>query len=546
MAFACFASGIANLATKPQRRYHADGPFGSNSFAGFPTKRKGAAMNLRRTVLLLAALLLSAVLVLPAGASVSPVSDPGLPEAAAGSGPFQGAIPVTQIILKDRTSAALGGAAVPVRAAEMQRLSEAAGVPLTYRRAMSGDAHVLGLPAPTPLEDAAIIAARLSALPEVEYAEPDAYLQPAYEPDDPRYGSQWNLFAPGGNHYGIDAPAAWELTTGSASVVVADIDTGITNHVEFSGSTVPGYDFITDSQVANDGDGRDSDPSDPGDWITSAESSSGYFRYCAVTNSSWHGTHTAGLIGATGNNAVGVAGANWSSKILPVRVLGKCGGVTSDIVDAMRWSAGLPVPGVPDNPNPAQVLNLSLGGVGSCGSAEQDAIDDIIAEGATVVIAAGNSNANAGNFRPGNCSGVITVAATNRNGSRAFYSNYGAVVEISAPGGETNITSSNGVLSTLNTGTKGPVADTYVYYQGTSMATPQVAGVVSLLYALKPSLTPAEALAILQSTVTPFPSGSSCSTTDCGSGIVNAGAAAAAIQPFEPTEFMWVPLVVGE
>jgi hypothetical protein len=187
----------------------------------------------------------------------------------------------------------------------------------------------------------------------------------------------------------------------------------------------------------------------------------------------------------------------------------------------------LAVPGVPNNPNPAKVLNLSLGGQSpTCDTATQDAINAITAAGATVVVSAGNSNADASGFTPANCTGVITIAATNRDGSRAGYSNYGATVEISAPGGET-ATPSNGVLSTLNTGTQGPVADTYAYYQGTSMAAPHVTGVVSLLYSLNPSLTPGQVLQILQDTVTHFPGGSTCNTSNCGSGIVNAGAAAA-------------------
>jgi serine protease len=503
-------------------------------------------MNHRRTAFLLL-VLLPAVLVLTATPSSAFDAVPAAPEAVAEPGPIWGEMPIDQIMLKYRTAAgtasAWGAARDPAGAAEMARLSVAAGVPLTYRRAMSGDAHVLALPAPVPPAEAAAIAARLSALPEVEYAETDAYLQPAFEPNDTRYGSQWNMYAPGGDHYGINAPAAWDLTVGSASVVVADIDTGITDHVEFDGRTVPGYDFITDKATANDGDGRDDDPSDPGDWVAYGEC----YTDSPASNSTWHGTHTTGLIAATGNNGEGVAGVTWSSKILPVRVLGKCGGETSDILDAMRWSAGLPVPGVPANANPAQVLNLSLGGYGSCGSADQSAVNDVLAAGATIVISAGNANAYASSYRLGNCNGVITVAATNRSGSRAYYSNYGSAVEISAPGGEWEYRNDpNGVLSTLNTGTQGPDDDTYYYYQGTSMSAPQVSGVVALLYALKPSMTPAEALSIVQSTATAFPSGSSCNTSNCGSGILNAGAAVAAVHPFTPVAFLWFPLVVVE
>jgi serine protease len=451
-------------------------------------------------------------------------------DASAAEADAQLALPTDQIILKYRAAITEKDAFNPASTAQMDRLSEAAGVPLTYVREMSGDAYVLGLPERMPLAEVQAIADRLGALAEVEYAEPDAIMVPMLTPNDPQYANQWHYFAPGPGHYGINAPAAWDITTGSASVVVAVIDTGITNHADLSGRTVPGYDFVSGELVANDGSGRDGDPSDPGDWITNAENSSGYFQGCTVTDSSWHGTHTAGTVGAASNNGAGVAGVNWNSKILPVRVLGKCGGFTSDIADGMRWAAGLSVSGAPANANPAKVINLSLGGSGACGTTYQDAVNAIVAAGTTLVISAGNSNADASGFRPGNCTGVITIAATNRDGGRAYYSNYGSTIEISAPGGAQGYANDpNGVLSTLNTGTQGPVADTYEYYQGTSMAAPHVAGVVSLLYSRKPSLTPAEVLTILQNTVTAFPSGSTCTTANCGSGIVNAGAAVAAV-----------------
>ncbi|MCU0500306.1 MAG: S8 family peptidase [Anaerolineae bacterium] len=436
------------------------------------------------------------------------------------------------------------GTTGPASALALQRLSDAAGVSLTYVREMSGDAYVLGLPSPMPLPEVQAIADRISALPEVQYAEPDAIMQHTLTPNDPQYGNQWHYFAPGAGQYGINAPAAWDITTGSASIVVAVIDTGITNHADLAGRSVPGlgYDFITNVASANDGNGRDSDPSDPGDWVTANEC----FAGSSASNSSWHGTHVAGTIGAASNNGMGVAGVNWSSRIVSARVLGKCGGTISDIADGMRWSAGLAVAGVPANANPAKVLNLSLGGSGACGTTYQDAINAIVAAGATVVISAGNSNADASGFRPANCNGVITVAATNRNGSRSYYSNYGATVEISAPGGETNVSSSNGVLSTLNTGTQGPLADKYAYYQGTSMAAPHVAGVASLMLSRNPWLTPAQVLSLMQSTATAFPGGSSCTPSLCGSGIVNAGAAVAAVpDPPVLNKKLYLPLVLN-
>lgn len=437
--------------------------------------------------------------------------------------------PTNQIIIQYKKVGGMGTVISPASTNQLQRLSEAAGVKITYFREMSGNAHVLRLPDRFPLDQVQRMSEDLMKLPEVEYAEPDSILFPMLTPNDPQYSNQWHYFAPTSSNYGINAPAAWNITTGSAGIVVAVIDTGITNHSEFTGRTVSGYDFITDAMIANDGDGRDSNPSDPGDWITAEESASGYFEGCPVRNSSWHGTHTAGTVGAASNNGVGVAGVNWNSKILPVRVLGKCGGYTSDIIDGSRWAAGLSVSGVPANPNPAKVINLSLGGPGSCGVAWQNAINEIVSVGTTVVVAAGNSNIDAGNYSPASCNNVITVAATNKYGNKATYSNYGSVVEISAPGGNLSGDIDPGVLSTLNTGTTVPVSESYAYYQGTSMAAPHVTGVVSLLYSLNPSLTPMQILSILQSTVTSFPVGSTCNTSVCGSGIVNAGAAVEAI-----------------
>ena len=377
-------------------------------------------MILRKSAVLSVALLLLAILVLPAGGSYASVSAPQSSEMALNSSADPSAppseMPTDQIIVKYKIPASMVGTTGPASALAMQRLSDAAGVPLTYVREMSGDAYVLGLPSRMPLAEVQAMADRMSALPEVEYAEPDAIMQHTLTPNDPRYTDQWHYFAPGAGHYGINAPAAWDITTGSSSIVVAVIDTGITNHADLAGRSVPGlgYDFITSVSSANDGNGRDSDPSDPGDWVAANEC----FAGSAARNSSWHGTHVAGTIGAASNNGIGVAGINWSSKILSVRVLGKCGGTTSDIADGMRWSAGLPVPGVPANANPAKVLNLSLGGSGACDATYQNAINDILAAGSTIVISAGNSNANASGFRPANCNGVITVAATNRNGSQ--------------------------------------------------------------------------------------------------------------------------------
>jgi serine protease len=431
----------------------------------------------------------------------------------------------------------------------LPELSAAAGVPLAYIRPMSMESHVLRLPALTPYKEVAQIAAELSQLEGVAYAEPDRIYtldrsavqtlnSPELVPTDTRWSDMWHLRYVPGTSEGVNMVPAWDLYTGSASTVVAVIDTGILAHNDLAGKTVPGYDFIGDVFVANDGNGRDSDPSDPGDWVL--ENECGYPH--SAQSSSWHGTHVAGTIGAATNNNLGIAGVNWNAKILPVRVLGKCGGYTSDIVDGMRWSAGLSVVGVPPNPYPAKVLNLSLGGEGTCSTSEQNAINSIVGAGKVIVVAAGNSNVNVSNFSPANCNNVIAVAATNRTGNKASYSNFGNLIKVSGPGGES---SSNGVLSTLDSGTQGPNnSHTYAFYMGTSMAAPHVAGVASLIVGLRPGYTQAQVLSLLQNTARAFPAGSTCNTSNCGSGIVDAYRA---LQPltFVATDFLYLPLTTS-
>ena len=408
-------------------------------------------------------------------------------------------------------------------------LSTSAGLELKVVRRLDDGSYVLKLPNRHALGLVRAITNKIETRSDVALAEPDAILQTLVVPNDTRWAEQWDLLDPSSGQFGASLPGAWNVTTGSGGVTVGVIDTGYRPHADLVGRFVAGYDFIGDSLVANDGGGRDADASDPGDWITSAENASGYFKGCGTRNSSWHGTHVSGTIGASSNNAFGVAGINWVSHVQPLRVLGKCGGYTSDIADAIRWAAGLPVAGVPANATPDDVVNLSLGGDGACGSTFQSAIDAAVAAGTVVVVAAGNNNANASGFSPGNCNDVITVAATGHTGSRAYYSNYGASVEIAAPGGDALLGKT--ILSTLNSGTTTPVAspqgDTYASYQGTSMATPHVVGVVSLMLSVNPSLTPAQVASMLQATVTPFPAGSACTGSTCGAGIVNAAAAVA-------------------
>ncbi|MDH5593856.1 MAG: S8 family serine peptidase [Gammaproteobacteria bacterium] len=411
------------------------------------------------------------------------------------------------------------------RSRKMQALSVLAAHPLTYGRPMSGKAHVINLPAKMPIENINAIIERLKRDPEVSNAEPDHILQKMMEPADLYYSYQWHYHASAVEPGSVNLPGAWDLTTGDANVVVAVIDTGITPHADLNGRVLPGYDFISHPFISNDGDGRDSNATDPGDWVPQ--------DYCGAgspaRSSSWHGTHVAGTIGAASNNFTGVAGVNWTSKILPVRALGRCGGYSSDIVDGMRWAAGLPVIGVPANPTPAKVLNLSLGGAYTCTSTSiyQTAINEITAAGALVVVAAGNSNMDAAGYTPAGCNGAVTVAANGRSGGKTYYSNWGSKVDIAAPGGESPL-NPYGILSLYDTGTTSyQGSNAYAFAGGTSMAAPHVAGIASLIYSLYYQETgtfPSESQVKtnLLSSARPFPSGASCNTSLCGAGIADA------------------------
>jgi serine protease len=350
----------------------------------------------------------------------------------------------------------------------------------------------------------------------VEYVEPDRRMHALLTPNDTNFGSQWDLTDPTG---GVNQTGAWDIATGSGQRV-AVIDTGITPHSDLSGQTIGGYDFISDSAAARDGNGRDSNPNDEGDWYGNNECGIGY----PASNSSWHGTHVAGTVAALTNNARGVASMAYGAKVVPVRVLGKCGGSVSDIVDAITWASGGSVSGVPANANPAKVLSLSLGGGGACGSF-QAAITGARSRGSVFVVAAGNENQNVTNSSPANCSGVISVAATTRAGARASYSNYGSTIVISAPGGAGTGGSAD-ILSTLNTGTTTQGSETYAYYAGTSMATPHVSALAAAIFSINSSLTPDQVKNYITANARPLPG--SCSG-GCGAGIINAQATLAAV-----------------
>lgn len=382
------------------------------------------------------------------------------------------------------------------------------GIKRSHRAGLG--AQIMTLDRSHPVSTLRAVAQQLMADdPSVLYAEPDRRLQAFAAPDDPMYSQQWHYFDTKG---GINLPVAWALSDGTG-INVAVIDTGVRPHADLASQLLPGWDFVNNATMGHDGDGRDSDASDPGDG-------------CSSGHSSWHGTHVAGTIAAITGNATGGAGVAPGARLLPVRALGCGGGYSSDIADAIAWSAGVSVTGATDNAHPARVLNLSLGGQGSCSVTTQNAINAARAKGAVVVVAAGNSNADVAKFNPANCKGVITVAATGPTARRAPYSNKGTAVDVAAPGGDMSLGSSAGILSTLNDGAVDPGNDSYAFYQGTSMATPHVAGVVALMLARDPGLAPDDIEALLKSTVRAFPA----TCTGCGKGIVDAGKAVTAVR----------------
>ena len=435
-----------------------------------------------------------------------------------------------RIIVKLKAEATKSGASVKAR---IDKLAQAAGTPLAYVRPMALGADVVQAEGASDPERVAL---QMAADPDVEFAEVD-YRRHAMQvlPINDIFAPQQHYLANGPTE--ISAFAAWGVTHGSASVVVADIDSGYRPHAAMQGRILPGYDMISDSDVANDGDGRDPDATDPGDWLTPADLT-GIFEGCDAEWSSWHGTSVAGIIVANTNDGAWTAGIDWAARLLPVRVLGRCGGFDSDIVDGIAWAAGLPVPGVPDNPTPAQVINLSLGGQSTCPPAYVSVAEAAYAHGVTraLVAAAGNESQDVSLSAPANCPGYIAVAATtDRTGSLAQYSNFGAGVAVSAPAGALFFqTPADSTFVLSNTGTTTPLADTTRNEGGTSFAAPMVSGTISLMLAVAPSLTADQVRSIIVTTAKPFPVGSDCTTDRCGAGIVDAAAAVTAAAAMAP------------
>jgi serine protease len=499
---------------------------------------------------------------------------------------------VTQSIKLRARSEAVKVTQAQTSAADVADLTRRAGIAMTGSRQITPSMHVLFLQDTVYGADVGAVLAQLRADPTVAFADVDERRYPhAITPDDPLFVAtggatgQWYMQTPtaGGDAAATDAVSAWGITEGSSGTVIADVDSGILfNHPDllragFGGRLLPGYDFVSEDLdrtnsnplgsflIANDGDGYDPDPSDPGDWVSSMDMTNSPLVFPPAdcgdpnstpvdgpTNSSWHGTRVMGVLGAITNNGTGIAGMTWNPYLLPVRALGKCGGFDSDIIAGIQWSAGLPVNGVPDNPYPADIINLSLGGSGNCTTAYQNLVTQLEGMGVLVVASAGNESGPVD--APGNCAGVLAVAGLRNVGTKVGYSSFGQQVGIGAPAGNcVNLSGAclRSIDTTSNDGLTVPGNNTYTNQTnvnlGTSFSAPIVSGIAALMRAVNGNLTPAQLIARIEASATPYPpagttplcsssvsstSECACTTTTCGAGMVNAfSAVKAALNP---------------
>jgi serine protease len=449
--------------------------------------------------------------------------------------------PVERLIIKLRPATPSAAAASAIEA-----LGTRTGVLLAHAHSITREIHVARLLRSQQGAELEATLARLRADAAVAYADPDRRKQ-AHDvvPNDPLYvgtpglpgqTGQWYMQAPQSTPAGtttaaVNAAGAWSITTGSNGVVIADLDTGIRfDHPDLmpaglGGKLLPGYDLVgcdggggnncpagSTYNTANNGHGWGPDPSDPGDWISAADVKIAMFAKCTQENSSWHGTRTAGILGALTDNFAGIAGMAWNSWVLPVRVLGKCGGYDSDIIAGMLWAAGLPVEGVPTNPYPASILNMSLGSPNACGSSYPDAISQVAARGVVVVVSAGNEGGPVD--EPANCAGAIGVVGVRHVGSKVGYSSLGGEAALAAPAGNCVNTGPGlpclfSIDTTTNLGTTTPGTNSYTdqmnYNVGTSFSAPIVSGISALMLGVNGNLSPPQLLARLRTAARTFP-----------------------------------------
>ncbi len=419
-----------------------------------------------------------------------------------------------RVIVKLRAAASIRQQKASSGLERIAALAKRTGLDLNHRRDISDDMVATRIELAGADTESALD--RLREDPGVEFVSIDhrRYVH-ATTPNDALFSNQWYLRNT--EISAVNAFNAWDIERGSAGIVVAVLDTGVLydhpdlGRGDFGGKLLPGHDFVTTDVRANDGGGRDSDPSDPGDWVSMSDKANETLANCELADSSWHGTRVAGMIGALSNNSAGITGLSWGSFILPVRVLGKCGGTDSDILAGMRWAAGLTVPGAPANPTPARILNMSLGGDSTCQQSYRAVIDELAERKVLVVVSAGNEGTVVSS--PGNCSGVASVAALRHAGSKVGFSNLGPEVTLGAPGG--NCVNINGgpclfsLDTTSNSGMTAPEVHTFTNQLdtnlGTSFSAPIVSGIAALMLSRNANLSTSQLLARLREGTRPFP-----------------------------------------
>ena len=471
-------------------------------------------------------------------------------------------LPARSLIVKLRDAPEHARAPAAADEQRVRRVLADAGLTPARLRAFGRAASHVDLGRRLDGAEVARVVSRLRARPDVEWVVPNERERRLQVPGDPLFASgpggsgQWWLFPAGGSNAndiesrrrGVPGvQAAWAIDTGAAAVVMAVLDTGITAHPDLDARVLPGYDFVSTVEYANDGDGWDSDASDPGDGVSAADRSASptLFADCEIDSSSWHGTSIAGVLAAAVDNGIGGAGIHWNGRVLPVRVAGKCGAEVADILDGMRWAAGLQVwddrqRPVPLNPNPARIVNISFGGSAACNVAYQDTIDELRTHGVLVVAAAGNESGAV--TRPANCRGVLGVAALNRDGFKSTYSNFGPQVAIATVGGDPRLLGNwgpalgdDGLLTTANAGVQAPASPSYGRDFGTSFAAPVAAGVAGLMLSVNPQLTVEQLLDGIGRSARPHvvvsrmsacsvqnPGRCQCDAGTCGAGILDA------------------------
>jgi serine protease len=486
---------------------------------------------------------------------------PRAPTASPAVAPPAARVPERFIVKLRATADSTGLQAAPAR---IGALAQRNGLTLLEVRHIVSGMHLMRVQPPPGGATVAQTLARLRADGQVEYAEIDQRRYAQATPDDPLFVNQWYL--QNSQPSATDAVTAWDTTSGSPGLVIADLDTGVRfDHPDLRAASanrlLPGYNMISNPAVANNSYGRGADASDPGDWVSAADLKNPVFAGCSVSNSSWHGTRTAGILGAITDNDTGIAGMTWEGWIEPVRVLGKCGGYDSDIIAGMAWAAGNAVEGVPDNPYPAQIINMSLGAVGSCPASYQQIVDQLLSEGVLIVVSAGNEGGPVD--APANCAGVAGIAGLRQAGTKVGYSSLGPEIALSAPAGNCVNTAAGqpclfSIQTTTNSGSTTPETNTYTndynFNVGTSFSAPIVSGIAGLMLGVNGNLRAGQLIARLQAgATTPFPVSAdagvtachvptsttdlqtgecNCTTETCGAGMANAqGAVLEALRP---------------